>query len=204
MHHGDDGPAPDGRETPSTGGSHEQPGTSPGQGLQLPDSESRSTAPRAESPAGASRPVRGRVEERRERDQGSSGNSKSEVVERLRIEADRVEVSQSWSAPLPPPEVLADYERLLPGAALRILAMAETSVTGQIEADKKVVAAEIEASERGLTFAMRLTVLMTAASVVFYSLAVAGVGSRAAAVTAGSVFLSLPVIMLIRSFIARS
>lgn len=81
--------------------------------------------------------------------------------------------------------------------------MAETAITGRIDADKRIAEAEIQASRQGLRFAIILTVVMTAASLVFYSLAVAGIGNRAAAITAGSVFLSLPVIMLIRSFISR-
>jgi uncharacterized membrane protein len=143
------------------------------------------------------------VDDRGEGDEGSLEDDHAEVLGQVNIRAGRVDISQSWSAPLPPPDVLAGYERLLPGAAERILLMAETAVTGRIEADKKIADAEIHASKRGLSFGMTLTVTVTAVSVMFYSLAVAGVGNRPAAITAGSVFLSLPMIMLIRSFIAR-
>ena len=37
-----------------------------------------------------------------------------------------VAVSQSFSGPLPPPEVLEHYERIAPGTAERLLAMAES------------------------------------------------------------------------------
>ena len=79
-----------------------------------------------------------------------------------------------WSGPLPPPDILGEYERQLPGAAERIL-----------------------------TFAMRLTTAMISISAVFFSLAVARVGNTGAAMAGGSVFLSVPVIMLFRAFITR-
>jgi uncharacterized membrane protein len=34
---------------------------------------------------------------------------------------------QQFSGPMPPPEVLAEYDRIIPGAAERILAMAEAN-----------------------------------------------------------------------------
>ena len=82
--------------------------------------------------------------------------------------------AQVWSGPLPPPDILGEYERQLPGAAERILA-----------------------------FAMRLTTAMISVSAVFFSLAVARVGNTGAAMAGGSVFLSVPVIMLFRAFITR-
>jgi uncharacterized membrane protein len=82
--------------------------------------------------------------------------------------------ARAWSGPLPPPDILGEYERQLPGAAERILA-----------------------------FAMRLTTAMISVSAIFFSLAVARVGNTGAAMAGGSVFLSVPVIMLFRAFITR-
>jgi len=82
--------------------------------------------------------------------------------------------ARAWSGPLPPPDILGEYERQLPGAAQRILA-----------------------------FAMRLTTAMITVSAIFFSLAVARVGNTGAAMAGGSVFLSVPVIMLFRAFITR-
>jgi len=79
---------------------------------------------------------------------------------------------RSWSGPLPAPDILGEYERQMPGAAERIL-----------------------------SFAMRLTTAMIGISAVFFSLAVARVGNTSAAMAGGSVFLSVPVIMLFRAFI---
>jgi uncharacterized membrane protein len=122
----------------------------------------------------------------------------------VNIQAQSVEVTQAWSGPLPPPEVLAQYEQILEGAAERILTMAETAITGRIDADKKLAAAEIESTKQGLSFAMRLTIGTTGASAGFFAVAVADVGDTRSALIAGGAFLSVPVVMLIRSFIRRS
>ncbi|MDN6180562.1 MAG: DUF2335 domain-containing protein [Halomonas subglaciescola] len=49
---------------------------------------------------------------------------------------ERVEVSQ-FSGPLPPPGVMADYDRILPGAAERILQMAEREQGFRHRADEQ-------------------------------------------------------------------
>jgi uncharacterized membrane protein len=112
-------------------------------------------------------------------------------------------VGYAWSGPLPPPSDLAGYESIVPGSAERIIAMAELAVRGPIEKTAKLTEAEIDASKLGLSFAIKLTAAMTFAAVVFFALAVAGIGVTAA-LTAGGVCLSVPVVMLIRSFITRS
>ncbi len=81
--------------------------------------------------------------------------------------------------------------------------MAELGVRGPIENTANLTNAEIEASRQGMTFAMVLTSAMAVAAIVFFALAVAGIGTTAA-LTAGGVCLSVPVVMLIRSFITRS
>lgn len=81
--------------------------------------------------------------------------------------------------------------------------MAELALRGPIENAAKLTEAEIDASKRGLSFAIKLTATMAIAAVVFFALAVAWIGT-AAALTAGGVCLSVPVVMLIRSFITRS
>jgi len=91
----------------------------------------------------------------------------------------------------------------VPGSAERIIAMAELAVRGPIENATRLTQAEIEASKRGMSFAMKLTSVMSLAAVVFFALAVAGIGVTAA-LTAGGVCLSVPVVMLVRSFITRS
>jgi hypothetical protein len=81
--------------------------------------------------------------------------------------------------------------------------MAELAVRGPIEDAAKLTEAEIDSSKRGLSFAMRLTAGMSIVAVIFFALGVAGIGTTAA-ITAGGVCLSVPVVMLIRAFITRS
>lgn len=82
--------------------------------------------------------------------------------------------------------------------------MTEATIAGPLENAAKLTDAEIEASRRGLKFAIGLTSAMAVAAVTFFALAVAGVGNLAACITAGSVCLSIPVVMLVRSFITHS
>ena len=112
-------------------------------------------------------------------------------------------VGYSFKSPVPPAAELAAYDGLVPGSAAEMIAMAGLAVRGPIENTAKLTDAEIEASKRGLTFAMVLTSVSFIVAVAFFALAVAGIGVTAA-ITAGSVFLSVPVVMLVRSFITRS
>jgi len=86
--------------------------------------------------------------------------------------------------------------------------MAEAAVSGPIENARNLTNAEIAATRRGMSFAIRLTTAMATAAVVFFALgialSVAGVGGAGVCITAASVCLSVPVVMLIRSFITRS
>jgi uncharacterized membrane protein len=107
----------------------------------------------------------------------------------------REEIQVYWSAPLPPPETLDQYDKIVPGMAGRILSMTERSVTGKIDIEDKLASAEIEAAKISISVAFGLTILAFAASVTFFAL-----GNR----VAGLAFLSFPVVMLIRSFLFRS
>jgi uncharacterized membrane protein len=104
-------------------------------------------------------------------------------------------VEQSWAGPLPAPSVLGQYEQILPGAAERILMMAETAATGEIRILEKQSDAEIEAAKRGQLLAAGLTVCAMIGSAGFFA-----VGNT----VAGVAFLSLPLLLLIRSFITTS
>jgi hypothetical protein len=81
--------------------------------------------------------------------------------------------------------------------------MAELALRGPLQNTTNLTNAEIQSSKHGLRFAMALTSAMTIAAVIFFALAVAGVGTTAA-LTAGGVCLSVPVVMIVRSFITRS
>jgi uncharacterized membrane protein len=130
------------------------------------------------------------------RDDGrASGSANPLIGSQVIREAVREEIQAYWSAPLPPPETLAQYDQIVPGMTERILVMTERSVTGKIDIDDKLANAEIETAKMGLSLAFALTSIAFLASVIFFAF-----GDR----VAGVAFLSFPVLMLIRSFIPRT
>jgi uncharacterized membrane protein len=54
-----------------------------------------------------------------------------------------------WSGPLPPPAALEQFERASPGAADRILTMAEQEEKHRHELERMMVSSEIKARNRG-------------------------------------------------------
>jgi hypothetical protein len=82
--------------------------------------------------------------------------------------------------------------------------MAEAVASGPIQDAAKLTDAEIQATRRGLTFAMWLTAVMATASITFFAIAVSGIGAIGPSIIAGTVCLSVPVVMLVRSFLTRS
>ena len=90
--------------------------------------------------------------------------------------------------------MLAQYEELLPGAAERILVMAEKAATGEIDTADRLATAEIEGARLGQSLAFALTLFAFIAAVTFFAL-----GN----IVAGVAFTSVPVVMLIRSFLHR-
>lgn len=179
------------------------------EGLRLPDpgsvaevAQDEGRPPEVSQGSGSSH--QGSLVERGSSDQGSFADYPPQTQYYPPVAGGSLEVvGYSWNSPLPPASELAGYERIVPGAAERIIAMAELAVRGPIEDTAKLTDAEIDATKRGLSFAMKLTAGMAIVAVIFFALGVAGIGTTAA-VTAGGVCLSIPVVMLIRSFITRS
>lgn len=136
----------------------------------------------------AESPVRGN-------DGSDPRSSQPSVGSQVIREVVREEIQAYWSAPLPPPESLEHYNKIVPGMAERILSMTERLVIGKINLDDKVASSEIENARRSINAAFGLTVMAFAASVVFFA-----VDNR----VAGLAFLSFPVAMLIRAFLFRS
>ena len=62
--------------------------------------------------------------------------------------------SVSFSGPLPPPNHLEQYERILPGAAERILKMAEDQSLHRRSLEAKVIHSGVTDSKRGLWFGL--------------------------------------------------
>jgi uncharacterized membrane protein len=70
---------------------------------------------------------------------------------RLSILAHRSQqVTQSFSGPIPPPEILKAYDEIEPGTARRILAQAEMQTAHRIEIEKTSINSEIRRSNWGL------------------------------------------------------
>jgi uncharacterized membrane protein len=96
---------------------------------------------------------------------------------------------------MPSPRILAQYEQVQAGLAERIMAMAETAATGDIRTRDKLASAEIECARIGQSLAFFLTLIALSGAIWFFAIHND---------VAGGVLLSVPVIMLIRSFLGRS
>jgi len=86
------------------------------------------------------------------------------------------EVSQSFSGPLPPPEILRKFDEVVPGAAERIIKMAEDQSIHRKELEKKVIDSDIARSKWGqiLGFVIAIAGLAVSAIIVVYGNAIAG------------------------------
>lgn len=74
-----------------------------------------------------------------------------------------------FSGPLPPPEILESYDRIVPGAAKKIMAMALRQSKHRQELERKVVESDVQRSRDGLWVggALSLTSIILGASAVF-------------------------------------
>lgn len=96
---------------------------------------------------------------------------------------------------MPDPSTLAAYRELIPDAPERILRMAEATTSKAADTDALLAKADAELSNQGLNLAFMITLIALIASIVFFAL-----GNE----VAGVAMVSLPVVMLVRSFITRS
>ena len=60
---------------------------------------------------------------------------------------------EGFKGPIPPPEILRDYENIKPGFAERIIAMAEREQNHRHDIENKLVISEIKNTKLGLIFA---------------------------------------------------
>ena len=67
------------------------------------------------------------------------------------------QVSQSFQGPMPPPALLEHYERIVPGAAERILQIAESEVHHRHAQENAATDANIEAQRKQLDIAKQQT-----------------------------------------------
>ena len=97
----------------------------------------------------------------------SNGNKAGSVIVRQQM---------SFSGPLPPPEVLKKFDEVVPGAAERIIKMAERQFTHRTELERKVIDSDIARSKWGqvLGFVIAIAGLIVAVLVSIYGNALAG------------------------------
>lgn len=76
----------------------------------------------------------------------------AEQVKQVVVEAIRSE----FSGPMPPPSILSGYEKILPGAADRILSMAEKQSAHRQKMEEKMIKTESRDSLLGVLFAFFL------------------------------------------------
>src|SRR3989338_766052 len=65
---------------------------------------------------------------------------------------------EEFSGPLPHPSILQGFDHVVPGAAERILQMAERQAAHRMELEKAVIISDIKKSERGQSFGLVVAV----------------------------------------------
>lgn len=73
----------------------------------------------------------------------------------------------SFSGPLPPPEIISDYEKILPGGAERIFAMAEKEQVHRHSMDSLAVNGAIRKDKRGQWMGFSIAIIILAIASVF-------------------------------------
>ncbi len=70
-----------------------------------------------------------------------------------------------FSGPLPPADMLADYDKLIPNGAERLMKMVEAQSSHRQTIEASVIAAQLKESGRGQSYAFITTVLLIAAGI---------------------------------------
>lgn len=105
------------------------------------------------------------LESKLEREIGSlvQSGQKREIISRVQ----KIFAQEHFSGPLPHPRHLAHYEATLPGAAERILNMAETEQIHSAEMDQMIVRAQIEDQKRGMNYGLFALILILGLATLF-------------------------------------
>lgn len=94
----------------------------------------------------------------------------SEAIKELsqdkRIAVIRAIKGESFSGPIPHPELLKKYDQIQSGFAERIVRMAEKQLDHRIECENKVVESSISESKRGQNYGLAVSLLFLIASVI--------------------------------------
>lgn len=70
-----------------------------------------------------------------------------------------VTIAKSFSGPLPPPEILSEYEEVCPGTALKIVTAFVNQSVHRIDMESKVVTSQLRQSGRGQIYGFIIAVL---------------------------------------------
>ena len=65
-----------------------------------------------------------------------------------------IQVTEQFSGPIPPPDALERYNQITPGAAERILAMAERETSHRHDTEQLIISNEYKEAKRGQIFAL--------------------------------------------------
>lgn len=83
------------------------------------------------------------------------------------ISATKTEI---FSGPMPHPEILAQYDNIIPGSANRILCMVENQQTHRMGMEKKYLESDIAITKRGQVFGLAIALcLIIGGGVLIYS-----------------------------------
>lgn len=101
----------------------------------------------------------------------SENGIRKEILELIPDEDGKVKAAilmatyeEKFSGPLPHPNHLAAYEQTLPGAADRILTMAEKQQNHRMNLENQVIPSEVQINKRGQWFAFIMGLALIAAS----------------------------------------
>ena len=78
----------------------------------------------------------------------------------------RQQFTVAFSGPLPPPEVLRQYNEIVPGLASRIVAQAEAQTAHRISLENKVIDSDTRRSRQGLVCGFVVSLLCVAGGIV--------------------------------------
>jgi uncharacterized membrane protein len=74
---------------------------------------------------------------------------------------EQIVVSHQFSGPIPPPDALEKYDRIIPGAAERILSMAENEAASRQRNDEKLINNIVRSSFLGIFLAFASVILLS-------------------------------------------
>ena len=105
------------------------------------------------------------IEEKLEREIGSlvQSGQKKQIISRVQ----KIIAQEHFSGPLPHPKHLIEYDQILPGAAERILTMAEKAQIHSSQMDRLIVQAQIDDQKRGMNYGLFALFLILALATFF-------------------------------------